>query len=83
MIREVVEPSSNEDLLNIIECYCIKDKRVTPCVEPYGFQKDRMGRTQFFSKCGECGYRKIRYVDKNFLTRCGECGNIKVIYDRY
>ena len=23
------------------ETYCIKDKRVTPCVEPSGYQKDK------------------------------------------
>ena len=30
------------------ESYCIKDKRVTPCTEPSGYQKDKRGRTQFF-----------------------------------
>ena len=25
------------------ESYCIKDKRVTPCVEPSGYQKDKRG----------------------------------------
>ena len=29
------------------ETYCIKDKRVTPCVEPSGYQKDKNGRKQF------------------------------------
>lgn len=44
------------------ESYCIKDKRVTPCVEPSGYQKDKRGRTQFFCKCGVCGIKKVRYV---------------------
>ena len=30
------------------ESYCIKDKRVTPCTEPSGYQNDKRGRTQFF-----------------------------------
>ena len=30
------------------ESYCIKDKRLTPCVEPSGTQKDKRGRLQFF-----------------------------------
>ena len=44
------------------ESYCIKDKRVTPCVEPSGYQKDRLGRTQFFCRCGVCGNKKVRYI---------------------
>ena len=44
------------------ESYCIKDKRVTPCVEPSGYQKDKRGRTQFFCQCGVCGIKKVRYV---------------------
>ena len=28
------------------ESYCIVDKRVTPCTEPSGYQKDKRGRTQ-------------------------------------
>ena len=44
------------------ESYCIKDKRVTPCVEPSGYQKDKRGRTQFFCSCGVCGIKKVRYV---------------------
>ena len=42
------------------ESYCIVDKRVTPCTEPSGYQKDKRGRTQFF-----CGNKKVRYVKKN------------------
>ena len=26
------------------ESYCIKDKRVTPCAEPSGYQADKNGR---------------------------------------
>ena len=44
------------------ESYCIKDKRVTPCTEPSGYQKDKRGRTQFYCKCGVCGIKKVRYV---------------------
>lgn len=44
------------------ESYCIKDKRITPCVEPSGYQEDKRGRTQFYCKCGVCGIKKVRYV---------------------
>ena len=44
------------------ESYCIKDKRVTPCTEPSGYQNDKRGRTQFFCRCAVCGIKKVRYV---------------------
>ena len=44
------------------ESYCIKDKRVTPCTEPSGYQQDKRGRTQFFCHCAVCGIKKVRYV---------------------
>ena len=44
------------------ESYCIVDKRVTPCTEPSGYQKDKRGRTQFFCHCAVCGIKKVRYV---------------------
>ena len=44
------------------ESYCIVDKRVTPCTEPSGYQKDKRGRTQFYCKCAVCGKKKVRYV---------------------
>ena len=50
------------------ESYCIKDKRVTPCTEPSGYQKDKRGRTQFFCRCAVCGIKKVRYVKMG-----GEC----------
>ena len=44
------------------ESYCIKDKMVTPCTEPSGYQSDKRGRTQFFCHCAVCGIKKVRYV---------------------
>ena len=44
------------------ESYCIVDKRVTPCTEPSGYQKDKRGCTQFFCHCAVCGIKKVRYV---------------------
>ena len=41
------------------ESYCIKDKRVTSCTEPSGYQKDKRGRTQFFCHCAVCGIKKV------------------------
>ena len=43
------------------ESYCIVDKRVTPCTEPSGYQKDKRGRTQFFCRCAVCGNKKVTY----------------------
>ena len=50
------------------ESYCIVDKRVTLCVEPSGYQKDKRGRTQFFCKCAVCGNKKVRYVKMGKVT---------------
>ena len=47
------------------ESYCIKDKRVTPCVEPSGYQTDKNGRKQFYCHCPICGITKVRYVKSN------------------
>ena len=44
------------------ESYCIKDKKVTPCVEPSGYQTDKNGRRQFYCRCSVCGIKKVRYV---------------------
>ena len=44
------------------ETYCIKDKMVTPCTEPSGYQTDKRGRKQFFCHCAVCGIKKVRYV---------------------
>ena len=53
------------------ESYCIKDKRVTPCTEPSGYQKDKRGRTQFFYKCAVCGIKKVRYVKTGSVPQTG------------
>ena len=50
------------------ESYCIKDKRVTPCTEPSGYQKDKRGRTQFFCHCAVCGIKKVKYVKRGVAT---------------
>ena len=47
------------------ESYCIKDKRVTPCVELSGYQTDKNGRKQFYCHCSVCGMKKVRYVKSN------------------
>ena len=44
------------------ESYCIKDKPVTPCAEPSGYQTDKNGRRQFYCTCPVCGIKKVRYV---------------------
>ena len=47
------------------ESYCIKDKNVTPCVEPSGYQTDKNGRRQFYCRCSVCGIKNVRYVKSN------------------
>ena len=51
------------------ETYCIKDKRVTSCVEPGGYQSDKNGRKQFYCHCAVCGIKKVRYVKNNGLGK--------------
>ena len=53
------------------ESYCIKDKRVTPCTEPSGYQNDKRGRTQFFCHCAVCGIKKVRYVKMGGTLQTG------------
>ena len=56
----------------MVESYCIKDKRVTPCVEPSGYQKDKRGRTQYYCRCAVCGIKKVRYVKNGSQTGSGK-----------
>ena len=51
------------------ESHYIKDKRVTPCVEPSGYQTDKNGRTQFYCHCPVCGIKKVRNVKSNQLGK--------------
>ena len=53
------------------ESYCIKDKRVTPCTEPSGYQTDKRGRTQFFRHCAVFGIKKVRYVKSGSVSQTG------------
>ena len=53
------------------ESYCIVDKRVTPCTEPRGYQKDKRGRTQFYCKCAVCGRKKVTYVKMSQVPQMG------------
>ena len=55
------------------ESYSIVDKRVTPCTEPNGYQKDKRGQTQFYRRCTVCGTKKVRYVKMGSVpqTRSG------------
>ena len=53
------------------ESYCIVDKRVTPCTEPSGYQKDKRGRTQFYCKCAVCRRKKGRCVKMSQVPQTG------------
>ena len=58
--------------------YCVKDKMITPSVEPSGYKQDKNGRNYLFSRCGVCGNIKYRYFlffekdenDRNDLFYC-------------
>ena len=47
------------------------DKRVTPCTEPSGYQRDKKGRLQFYCKCAVCGNKKVRYVKMGGVPKMG------------
>ena len=49
----------------MVEAYCIKDKRKTPCVEPSGYKRDKRNRLQFYCTCAVFGIKKVRYVKEN------------------
>ena len=53
------------------ESYCIVDKRVTPCTEPSGYQKDKRGRTQFYCRCAVWGTKKVWYVKTGSVPQTG------------
>ena len=57
------------------ESYCIVDKRVSPCTEPSGYQKDKRGRTQFFCRCAVCGNKKVRYVKMESTGTVSQTGS--------
>ena len=67
--KEYDESPGEENLfLKTQETYCIKDKRLTPCVNPMGYQKDKRGRDQFFCTCGVCGNKKVKYLQDNIIN---------------
>ena len=51
------------------ETHPIKDKRITPCVEPSGYQTHKNRRKQFYSHCAVSGTKKVRYVKNNGLGK--------------
>ena len=63
------------------DSYCIKDKRLTPCVDPMGYQKDKKGRDVFFSKCGVCGTKKVRYVTTPIIVSNEESSEYEYEYE--
>ena len=48
----------------IMKSYCVKQKKVTECVEPSGYKTTKNGRLMFFCTCVECGITKTRFVKK-------------------
>ena len=47
-----------------MKSYCVKQKKVTECVEPSGYKTAKNGRLMFFCTCAECGITKTRFVKK-------------------
>ena len=45
-----------------MKSYCVKQKKVTECVEPSGYKKTKNGRLMFFCKCAECGITKTKFA---------------------
>lgn len=54
------------------ETYCVANERKTPCVEPSGFQRDKIGRLEFYCKCAVCGRKKVKYVSENGQVGTGK-----------
>ena len=47
-----------------MKSYCVKQKKVTECVEPSGYKTTKNGRLMFFCTCAECGIKKTKFVKK-------------------
>ena len=47
-----------------MKSYCVKQKKLTECVEPSGYKKTKNGRLMFFCTCAECGITKTKFVKK-------------------
>ena len=47
-----------------MKCYCVKEKKLTDCVEPSGYKTAKNGRLMFFCHCASCGIKKTRFVSK-------------------
>ena len=45
-----------------MKSYCVKDKKITQCIEPSGYKKAKNGRLMFFFTCAECGITKTKLV---------------------
>ena len=45
-----------------MKSYCVKQKKVTECIEPSGYKKAKNGRLMFFCTCAECGITKTKFV---------------------
>ena len=45
-----------------MESYCVKEKRITKCVEPSGYMAAKNGRRMFFCHCASCGIKKTKFV---------------------
>ena len=46
----------------MVKSYCVKQKKQTECVKPFGYKKTKNGRLIFFCTCAECGIKKTKFV---------------------
>ena len=62
----------------IMRSYCVKQKKVTECIEPSGYKTTKNGRLMFYCTCAECGIKKTKFVKKekqgNGLARLKRAG---------
>ena len=45
--------------------YCVKERKFTDNIPPFGFRWTTNGRVQLYVRCATCGIIKYRFLGKN------------------
>ena len=55
----------------MVKSYCVKQKKVTECIEPSGYKKAKKRKIDVFCTCAECGITKTKFIKQtgNGLSR--------------
>ena len=49
----------------MVKSYCVKQKKMTECVEPSGTKTTKNGRLMHWCTCAECGTKKTQFIKGN------------------